>query len=272
MARYGCHTDITEYSIQFLKQNNMDCLQLMPGGQLSYAPGDIQDKLALAKANNIGVVFHAPLCCYAISDNPRTTFLTMRYLVALDEQVKKFDSSKGYCVVLHAGSYSDLSKHTRMDLLIDFCTKFLDSTSNLVLCIENDVGSSRGTRVGDVLFLYSLCKKMNNPRIKLCVDTNHAWGHESLEFDVTSLDHWDKISDEIRVIHLNCIPPECPRYGHRDRHSDNLIQDSGDNAYWLLRLYAKNYKAFYITERSTLELSAEDYRWLRFHYRGFPSQ
>ncbi len=212
-------------------------------------------------------VFHAPLVCYCFANKPVVFTRTIIYLKNLDYYVNAYNAKNGltkkYCVVVHAGSLDDKDPAVREAALRDFCGRFLQETKHLILCIENDVGSKGGTRIGSVPFLYQFVSKFNHPRVKLCIDTNHAWGHEKDAFDVTNINDWDSIMDEVYVIHFNCIPQISTRYDHRDRHSEFLLEDSAYGATeWLLELFKRNYRAFYITERNSYELSARDYEWV----------
>lgn len=265
--KYGCHLDITDTNILLMKKSGFQCTQYMPGGELAYTPGNQFPKIELALSYGIVPVFHAPLVCYCVANKKAVVTRTLIYLKTLDYYVsaynRKYNLHKQFCVVVHAGSLDDKSVEARENALREFCGRFLKDTQYLTLCIENDVGSKGGTKIGSVSFLYNFVSKFNNPRIKLCIDTNHAWGHEQEPFDVTSLEDWDSIIDEVRVIHFNCIPEISKRYEHKDRHSDDLLENSCYGATsWLLELFKRNYRAFYITERNSYELSARDYEWV----------
>lgn len=261
---YGFHSDIDPDVIKVVKDNNLDCIQYMPGGRITFSCPDCTDKILLCLRNSIDVVFHSPLCTYVVSDKELVLRLTRQYFLELDAVLSKVCSVVGdrlFKVVIHAGSTSN--KSTSEQVIKSFCDFILNNTRHIILCIENDVGSKSGSRVGSVSFLNSIVSEINNPRIKLCIDTNHSWGHPKEDFDVTDISHWDAIIHNVGVIHLNCIPSICARYAMRDRHSEFLIEDSGESTKWLSSLYKRNYDVSYITERSSYILSIKDYDYLR---------
>ncbi len=267
MVRFGCHAEPTVQNMDLLYKNNLTCVQFMPGGRLSYNCPKLVQRITVCCGRGIVPVFHAPLCCYAVSDKENILSATKAYIRRLDSEVKQFKDLwkvEGlFNLVIHVGSLQNHDEGYRKTKLKEFCSWFLAETSNLRLCLENDAGSKNGNRVGSVSLLREVVRDIDDNRICLCIDTNHAWGDNDPGFDVTNMNDWEDIAPYVRVIHLNCIPSICTRGAHLDRHSTYLIEDSGDSVSWIQQLYQRAFNAMYITERDSIELSLKDYTFLR---------
>jgi endonuclease IV len=128
----------------------------------------------------------------------------------------------------HLGAFSKdrgEGREEALDNALDFCTKLLKLTdgSPVKILLENDSGSKSGTKCGDVPFVYNIVKRVGDPRLRMAIDTEHAYAHG---FDLSKHDRLKKAFTVTELVHLNAIPDYVEFGGHLDRHSDTVIEDT----------------------------------------------
>lgn len=128
--------------------------------------------------------------------------------------------SGAFHMVFHVGSYKS-SKEKAKEHLERRVRQWLRNTvmSNVVLCLENDVGG--GHRMGGIRFLAKLVRSVGCKRLKVCLDTAHAYA-SGVDFNNDSnrlLDRLESYRDVIEVVHINQPDPDVICGKNRDRHN-----------------------------------------------------
>ena len=221
----GSYESLLE-SIQLYQQGyNHFQIMLGPGKSLKLDNVTIGNvKGILEKYPDIIYHVHLALPVTAAGDkNDRPWKATLRYAVEASHHCNILGIRN---MVLHTGS-NPHGIQSAYSNLMEFCWRFLMVTEghNTVLCLENDVGSKKGTRMGHVPLLMKVVKEIGHPRIRLCLDTNHAWGN-NWKFDIENMNHVTKALEYTALVHLNSIPEECQKGGHVDRHSFTLLEEA----------------------------------------------
>lgn len=186
---------------------------------------------------NFNLVIHGPFGV-SLAKYEQYQFISRYFLECscLVEDLSFIESQDTVNLVTHMGSrvvgksLDDTLKHIR-DLIMMWEYNTLGHKS--VLCLENDAGSKKGTKLGSVKFLKKLLDmEQSLSRVKMCWDTEHAFANG---FDLSDV---SLVNDTLRVssvVHLNSVPPNVVRGGHLDRHSETLIVD-GQEVESLLRI------------------------------------
>lgn len=239
MNKVGWHT-----SVKFLlKQNNSyfvdnKTFQVFIGSPRTLKIPSFEELRLLKRLHpEIDIVVHTP---YVVSlcKNPAEpiTAATMRYYI---EMARQLDISNVKYMVSHIGGISSKETIKRGAVYIyDFCLKWLQATegTRTILCLENDCGSKAGTKMGYAKILAAIVKKINNPRIRMCLDTNHAY---SAGFEL-SIDNLNKLKPYVSVIHFNAIPSYIEFGCHLDRHSITSLDESKEDMYKVYKLLFNN--------------------------------
>ena len=188
----------------------------------------------LLKENNIdinNVVVHAP---YII--NLANNESSDKYLFAisfLKEEIKRCEKLGIKRLVLHPGSFVNLSEEVGLNNIINALNEVLDEDSNVTIYLETMAG--KGTELCFKLehLKYILDNVKLNDKIGVCLDTCHLndAGYDISKFDLF-LDKFDKLIglNKIGVVHINDSKNVCGT--RKDRHEnigfgtigfDNLI-------------------------------------------------
>lgn len=156
---------------------------------------------------------------------------TLNYCVALAETMSRY--GQRYFVLYVGSRFKDESIAEVYDSIIRFCVRWLNLTAgkDVVMCLENDAGSKRGTKMGSLKLLYRVLKELNSSRVKLCLDTNHAWNN-GLDLNGFNLGYPNHIlsyiftvfSPYVAVVHLNGSYSECGSHG--DYHAGVRFDES----------------------------------------------
>ena len=127
-------------------------------------------------------------------------------------------------VIFHVGSHRGVGFDTVFQQIIDSLNQVLaNSPDDTYLMLENSagMGNSIGSKFSE---LGALVKAMSNPRIKVCLDTQHSF---SSGYDLTTpesvaevMEEFDREvgADELMAVHCNDSKP--PLGGGLDRHEN----------------------------------------------------
>ena len=111
-----------------------------------------------------------------------------------------------------------------------FCLAWLRQTRDhhTVLCLETDPGSKTGRKIGTLTVLYKIVQEINNPRIRLCFDTEHVYasGYDLSDSKLNQL-----ALEASGVIHLNSVPSYVELGSYLDRHSKDYLRESKQLTY-----------------------------------------
>lgn len=76
--------------------------------------------------------------------------------------------------ILHIGSYKDTTREKALDQVVQATQEILKNSNNVKLILENSAGS--GNLIGDSFSeIGEIIKRVNDPRLKVCLDTQHAF-------------------------------------------------------------------------------------------------
>lgn len=161
------------------------------------------------------VIVHAPyivnLCNYSKSQFARDFLIS---------EIDRMNYIGAKYLVLHPGSYTIYSQQEALETLISNLKFIIANTKEVVIALE--IMAGKGSEVGTSFKqLMHIISKVDSERIKICLDTCHAWdaGYNLKEFDqfINFLKE-NNYLEYIKVIHLN--DSKNPVSSHKDRHEN----------------------------------------------------
>lgn len=168
------------------------------------------------KFNQENIIVHAPyIINLAKKENEE---FNISFLKKEMELMHKFKITK---MVIHPGFKKDLDLYEALDQVVKVIKIIFLETNNITLSLETMSG--KGTEICSKLEeIEYIIKKVNNPRLKICIDTCHIWdsGYDVLNnFDnfIQELKTKDLL-DKIDIIHINDSKNSLS--SHKDRHEN----------------------------------------------------
>ncbi len=203
-----------------------NCLQIFAGSPRMWArslwPEDMANKFkeSAAKHDLNPVYIHALYLTNLASDNDE---LVEKSIAALVMDMKNSAAINGAGVVLHIGSHQGRGWENARSLVIESIRKVLASTpANSYLLLENSAGQKG--KIGSLPELRDILNAISDPRLKVCLDTAHAF-EAGYNFTTTQgLDMWIKEIEitigfeKIELLHLN--DSKTPLGSGRDNHQN----------------------------------------------------
>ena len=203
-----------------------NCLQIFAGSPRMWARSlwavDVTKKFTeLAIKNDLNPVYiHALYLTNLASDNEE---LVEKSIAALVMDMKNSAAINGAGVVLHIGSHQGRGWQDSRTLVIESIRKVLESTpNNSYLLLENSAGQKG--KIGSLTELADILNSINSPRLKVCLDTAHAF-EAGYNFTTTQgLEIWLKEIEstigfeKIELLHLN--DSKTPLGSGRDNHQN----------------------------------------------------
>lgn len=181
------------------------------------------------------IVVHSPYWVNMAKDSTDENFKnTLSYSVAMARELQRV-GQKYY--VTHIGArYSDMSVGSSMNYIRNFCEMWLWNTkdTDVTLCLENDSGSKKGTKMGSIKVLETIIRDIDNPRLRMTFDSEHAYANG---FRLDNIERLRELSDIIAVVHFNSIPQMVGRGSHVDRHSETTFKDCKNGFGYLYNVY-----------------------------------
>lgn len=185
------------------------------------------------------------------------------------EIARVMNSIGGRYIVTHVGSidsYADIEEGIENSRF--FCEDFERRAGKygVKLCLENDAGSNKGTRVGNIENIRKILEGQNRDLLGMCFDTEHAIA-SGINLEESA--YVDKVVEESDIIHLNAVPKEVKLGSFIDKHSDTLIENSGAWTEHLLVIARKikDMKKCGIMEKRSIDMVDSDIefieRWSR---------
>lgn len=202
-----------------------NCMQIFAGSprlwfRKPFPETDVKKFKEGISTNNLGPVFiHALYLVNLATDNPDLLEKSVSSLVA--------DLNNGYQInsagiIVHVGSHQGRGFDSVKDQLVAVIERVLDQTEHTNLILENDAGQNG--KIGSIEELSYLKEKINNDRIKICLDTAHLFesgvdlrSEESINLFISSLKENNILSDVV-CIHLNDSATDLD--SHRDMHAN----------------------------------------------------
>lgn len=186
-------------------------------------------KLVVEKDLN-PVYIHALYLTNLASDNPE---MVAKSIAALTIDMKNSAAIGGAGVVLHIGSHQGRGWEADKVQVIAAIKQVLDNTpENAILLLENSAGQQG--KIGSLLELKDILDAIASPRLRVCLDTAHAFeaGYnfttpEGLEMWITEIEKTITLG-KIELFHLN--DSKTPLGSGRDNHQnigDGYIGEAG---------------------------------------------
>ncbi len=204
-----------------------ECIQIFPGSPrkydvLSLSEKDVFSFLDSVKKNNIYPVFiHAS---YLINLASKDKNIKDKSLKAMKESLFFAKQVKASGLIYHPGSPKGGDKKEAIEREVVALQEILKETpKELNIYIENTAGLKKiGTNEEEIGYII---EKVNSPRIKVCIDTAHAFeAGNIINFSKEEIEKWIKRWDnsvgleKIGVLHINDSLTSFN--SHHDRHQN----------------------------------------------------
>ena len=228
MRYVGAHVSIAgalSNSIDNILKIDGNCLQIFAGSprlwfRKPFSEKEVRDFLHGIKEHHLGPVFiHALYLVNLASINSEVFEKSVTSLV-MDMQNGARISSAG--VIVHSGSHLGAGFDSVKDQLVAVLERILAQTDNCDLILENAAGQNG--KIGSLSELSYLVKKINDPRLKICLDTAHLFASgvdlrkpEIVATLITDLKDFNSLN-RLVCLHLNDCASELD--SHRDLHAN----------------------------------------------------
>lgn len=261
-SKLGWHSSIKElltYPDEFFEKYKV--FQVFIGSPRSLQVPSFTDlEIFMRRHKDVDVIVHMPYVVSLCKHPGEKIFIaTLGYTIAC---AKEFDRIGVKYIVTHIGGRPDtMSVNESATYIWNFCQKFLWATDGckIKLCLENDSGSNKGTKMGYLKVLSAVIRKCNSERIRMTFDSEHAY---AAGFDITDSNNISQYKDLIEVVHWNAVPENVVSGGHLDRHSITSFYDSKVNP---MAVYRELYdgKRPFIFEVNSLEFVRSNFQYLK---------
>ncbi len=228
MRHIGAHVSIAgglPKSIENILKIEGNCLQIFAGSprlwfRKPFPEDEIKSFLAGVERNNLGPVFiHALYLVNLATQNPDMFEKSVSSLV-MDLQNGTRIHSSG--VIIHIGSHLGAGFETVRDQLVAALHRILAETDGCDLVLENAAGQKG--KIGSLSELAYLIDKVDDPRLKICLDTAHLFASgidlrnsSVIEKLVSDLKNFNLLKRLI-CLHLNDCASDLG--SHRDLHAN----------------------------------------------------
>ena len=202
-----------------------NCLQIFAGSprlwfRKPFPDEDVKKYLTEIEKNNLSETFiHALYLVNLATDNQDLLEKSISSLVADLQNALQIKSSG---VIVHIGSHQGRGFDSVKDQLVAVIERILAETIDTNLILENDAGQNG--KIGSLEEISFILTKINDPRLKICLDTAHLFesgvdlrSNSSIKKFVDDLKHL-KILDKAVCIHLNDSSTDFD--SHRDMHAN----------------------------------------------------
>jgi endonuclease IV len=228
MERVSYHT-----SVKRIKDRGV--YQIFLGSPRRYEYPNASDLEGIDK----DIVVHCPYWTQLAREAYEKAYIsTLDYTVKLAHEMQKVGQKY---IVIHVGARpSDMTIARGMDCIKGFCERWLFATmdTDVILCLENDSGSKKGTKMGSVKVLETVINDINSTRVRMAFDTEHAYANG---FDLSNTDRLKQIEPLVAVVHFNSIPDYVGRGSHVDRHTSTKFSESKNGIKYLHNVYRELY-------------------------------
>jgi deoxyribonuclease IV len=140
-------------------------------------------------------------------------------------------------VIFHTGSHKGLGLDAVFEQICDACTKVLSETPDETLLIFENSAGQGGTIGSQFHDLGEILRRIDNPRVKVCIDTCHAFaaGYDvsNAEGVAATVDELDREIGLQNVVAIHCNDSKAPLGAGRDLHEnigDGHIGEAGFEA------------------------------------------
>ena len=178
-----------------------NCLQIFAGSPRSwarklYSLEESRRYLDAAETTGFSPVFiHALYLVNLASDNPDLVQKSVDSLI-FDMKNGQLINSAG--VIVHLGSHQGRGFAVVVDQVAGVINQILSATEGITFVIENSAGQKG--KIGSLPEIEQLFKKVNNPRLQLCLDSAHLF---AAGYNLRELAGSDSVVNEL--INLNLL-------------------------------------------------------------------
>jgi len=188
----------------------------------NYTPSEVEAYRRRVAETGIEPAFiHGLYLVNLASDNPELLAKSFDALVA-DMNAASLLRARG--VIFHLGSHRGAGYDARFHQVVQECGKVVAATSeDTWLILENSagMGGSVGSKFAE---LGTIIKECGTPRIKVCLDTQHAF---ATGYDLKTPDGIHRAMEEFekeigleRLVAVHANDSKCPLGGGLDRHEN----------------------------------------------------
>lgn len=148
------------------------------------------------------------------------------------EDMNIMSKINGHGCVVHMGKQLKMSREHAIENMVSNIKYILKHTpKNSILLLENS--AHQGTEIGyDMEEIQEILEKINNKRVRVCIDTCHAWvaGHslKKLYSDIKKTFGWKRVD----LVHLN--DSKNPKGAMNDNH-ENLGSGTITQLDWFIK-------------------------------------
>lgn len=228
MRRVGGHVSMAgsiTNALENITRIGGNCLQIFAGSprlwfRKPFPEKDVTEYLRLAKDRDIQPTFiHALYLVNLASQNPDILEKSINSLI-VDMQNGARIKSPG--VIVHIGSHLGAGFESVKSQLVSVIERVLSSTDSCDLILENDAGQNG--KIGSPEEISFLIKTIDNPRLKMCLDTAHLFESGVDIRQISAVEAFAKklkdldLLNRIVVIHLNDSATILD--SHRDMHAN----------------------------------------------------
>ena len=204
-----------------------ECMQIFANAPQRWNPTEIDDTeiaryLELNKKANISpVIIHSIYLINLASDNP---FYYEQSIKSLIDDMVKAKKLGALGINMHLGSTKGKEIGEVSAKVVDAVKRVLaESDEKTLFIIENSAGA--GNIIGDTLKeIGEIIQSVNSPRVKVLIDTAHAFESGYDLKDKAGLDKFiDEFDREIglgRLVGFHLNDSKTSQSSHRDRHAD----------------------------------------------------
>ena len=187
-----------------------------------YTPEEGQAFKAAAQAADVSPVFiHGVYLVNLGTSTPDHLDKSVEALIA-DMRLSSLIGCKG--VIFHVGSHRGAGFAATFGQIVASISRVLDETpDDTWLILENSagMGDSIGSKFGE---LAAIIKEVASPRLKVCLDTQHAFatGYQVATPDglAATLDEFDREIGLASLVAVHANDSKCPLRGGVDRHEN----------------------------------------------------
>ena len=217
-----------------------ECLQIFESAPQQWGTARLDDEQVAAfqarkKETKLDPVFiHGKyLMNLASADDKifRTSASTLRSSLRIAERI----GARG--VIFHTGSHKGLGLDAVFEQICSACVNVLAEVENDTLLIFENSAVQGGTIGSKFHDLGEIVRRVDNPRVKVCIDTCHAF---AAGYDLSTAEGVDTVVDELEkeigvknVAAIHCNDSKAPLGAGRDLHEnigEGNIGDAGFEA------------------------------------------
>lgn len=228
MRKIGAHVSIAgglPNAIGNALKIEANCLQIFAGSprvwfRQPFPEGEVAGFLKGIKENDLNPVFiHALYLVNLASVNPGIFEKSVNSLVIDMTNGARIGSSG---VIIHIGSHLGAGFESVKDQLVAVIQRILSETQGCDLILENSAGQNG--KIGSLEELSFLINKVNNPRLKICLDSAHLFAggldlrkREAIENLIQNMKYFNLLKSLV-CLHLNDCASDLG--SHRDIHAN----------------------------------------------------